>query len=54
MNRASKLGEDIARGQETLVTENVFQALRHRDEIDFEKQDADDLLFSFYRAERRY
>lgn len=50
MNRASKLGEDIARGQETLITENVFQALRHRDDLVFERQDTDDLLFPFYRA----
>ena len=50
MNRASKLGEDIARGQETLVTENVFQALQDRDEVRFEKQHEDDLLFTYYRA----
>jgi len=51
MNRTSKLGEDIARGEETLVTENVFEALRHREDIRFERQDIDDLLFPFYLAE---
>lgn len=51
MNRTSKLGEDIARGEETLVTENVFEALQHRGDIVFERQDIDDLLFPFYRAE---
>jgi class 3 adenylate cyclase len=50
MNRASKLGEDVARGQETLVTENVFEALQHRDDLRFERPDGDDLLFPFYRA----
>lgn len=53
MNRAAKLGEDIARGQETLVTENVFQALQHRDGLAFEEQQEDDLLFPFYRADVR-
>lgn len=51
MNRASKLGEDIARGEETLVTENMFEALRHRSDIRFERQETDDLLFPFYRVE---
>lgn len=50
MNRASKLGEDIARGRETLVTENVFAALKHRQDIAFEPQSGDDLQFPFYRA----
>jgi hypothetical protein len=53
MNRAAKLGEDIARGQETLVTANVFRALEHRDEVEFEEQHEDDLLFPFYRASLR-
>ncbi len=49
MNRASKLGEDIARGNETLVTENVYAAIEHRDDIDFELQSEDALPFPFYR-----
>jgi len=50
MNRASKLGEDIARGAETLVTENVFEALRRRTDVSFERVAADDLPFPYYRA----
>jgi len=50
MNRASKLGEDIARGNETLLTELAQAAMADRDDIDFEFQNQDDQLFSFYRA----
>jgi adenylate cyclase len=50
MNRASKLGEDIARANEVLVTERAYAALASRDDIDFESQDQDDQLFPFYRA----
>ncbi len=50
MNRASKLGEDIARGNETLVTERVYDAVAVREDIVFERQDHDDLLFPFYRV----
>jgi len=50
MNRASKLGEDIARGRETLLTEQAYEALRIRDDIRFFLQDSDDQLFPFYRA----
>jgi len=49
MNRASKLGEDIARGNETLITEHAQAAIAHRDDIRFELQNTDDLLFPFYR-----
>lgn len=50
MNRASKLGEDIARGNETLVTERVHDAISSREDIVFERQDHDDLMFPFYRV----
>ena len=50
MNRASKLGEDIARGNETLITERVHDEVAARDDIIFERQDHDDLLFPFYRV----
>ena len=52
MNRASKLGEDIARGNETLITEQLYAAIAHREDIEFEFQDQDDLLFPFYRIAR--
>lgn len=50
MNRASKLGEDTARGNETLVTANVYFALRHRADIVFDPLASDDQLFPYYRA----
>jgi class 3 adenylate cyclase len=50
MNRASKLGEDIARANETLVTERTFDALKKRSDIRFDKQHSDDQLFLFYKA----
>lgn len=50
MNKASKLGEDIARAGEILITERARAALAHRGDVDFEKQDQDDQLFPFYRA----
>ena len=50
MNRASKLGEDIARGREVLVTEYAINALQHRDDVAFERQHKDDLIFPFVRA----
>ncbi len=53
MNRASKLGEDIARGNETLLTERAHAAMADRDDIRFEFQNQDDQLFAFYRATRK-
>ena len=50
MNRASKLGEDIARGSETLITENMYEAVAGREDLVFERQDQDDLLFPFYKV----
>jgi len=50
VNRAAKLGGDIARGNETLVTLNGYVALRHRTDARFEQLAADDPLFPYYRA----
>ena len=50
MNRASKLGEDIARANETLITERAYAAIADRDDLSFEYQDQDDQLFPYYRA----
>lgn len=50
MNRAAKLGEDIARGGETLITERAYAATASREDLVFERQDQDDLLFPFYRV----
>ena len=51
MNRVSKLGEDIARGGETLVSEGAYQALRDRSDVIFEEQVTDDPLFGYYRVD---
>lgn len=53
MNRASKLGEDIARSNETLVTERAYAVLSSRDDLHFDAQDQDDQLFPFYRVTLR-
>lgn len=53
MNRSSKLGEDVARANETLITENAYQAVAHRDDLHFEPQEMDDQAFCFYRVEVR-
>ena len=50
MNRASKLGEDIARANETLLTERTFAAVKSRSDIIFEPQSQDDQIFTCYSA----
>lgn len=50
MNRASKLGEDIGRANETLLTERAYAAVCDREDVRFEAQDQDDQIFPFYRA----
>ena len=50
MNRASKLGEDISRASETLLTERAYDAIKKRSDISFKRQSSDDQLFPFYRA----
>ena len=50
MNRASKLGEDTARAQETLLTERAFQALQDRQDCEFQLRRSDELPFPFYAA----
>lgn len=52
MNRASCLGEDTARGAETLVTENLYDALRHRPDVSFERITCESLPFTCFRASR--
>lgn len=50
MVQALKLGEDIARAKEVLVTERAFEALDHRSDVAFDEQKFDDQLFPFYQA----
>ncbi len=52
MNRASKLGEDLARGGETLLTENAQRVLAPRTEHRLERVEADDVLFPYFRVGR--
>ena len=53
MNRASKLGEDTAKGGETLVTENFFARVKHRADCRFEPRKDEELLFPYYSVMRR-
>jgi len=48
MNRASKLGEDTARAGEILVTENMYQEIRHRTDCEIREVSTDDLPFPYY------
>lgn len=50
MNRASKLGEDIAKGEQTLVTERVMQALQGSGAFHFTPAEAAALPFPYYHA----
>jgi class 3 adenylate cyclase len=50
MNQASKLGEDTARGAETLITEGAFEALKRRDDCTFLKQIHEEIPFTFYEV----
>lgn len=52
MNEAAKLGEDIARANETLLTRRAYEALREYPGVAFEEQTVDDQLFPFFRATR--
>ncbi|MCZ6465191.1 MAG: adenylate/guanylate cyclase domain-containing protein [Proteobacteria bacterium] len=50
MNRTSKLGEDTARGGEILVTEGARAALEGREDMTFEAQTSDDLIFPYFKV----
>lgn len=50
MNRTSKLGEDTARGFETLLTEQCYQQVSHRQDAVFEQRHHESLSFPFYTA----
>ena len=53
MNRASKLGEDIADGGEILLTEGVHEQLRERTDCAFHARSRDNMHFPYYEAVRR-
>ena len=48
MNRASKLGEDTAKGGETLLTESFHAQVRHRPDCRFEPRTHEDVPFPFF------
>ncbi len=50
MNRASKLGEDVARGFETLVTERLYEAVNSRDDCEFKHRIHEDIVFPFFEV----
>ena len=50
MNRSSKLGEDMARGFETLITESAYDMLRERKDCIFRKRIHEDIPFPFYEV----
>jgi len=54
MNRASKLGEDIARGSETLITERAYDVLKARKDCLFGKRIHEKIPFSFYEVYRSF
>jgi adenylate cyclase len=53
MNRASKLGEDIAKGSETLITENVYKEVGKRKDLIFNLQTHDEVPFPFYTVAKK-
>lgn len=50
MNQASKLGEEIARGAETLITECAYEVLKKRDDCTFRKRIHEEIPFPFYEV----
>jgi hypothetical protein len=50
MSRAAKLGEDITRGNEALITERAYAAIASRNDLCFERQDHNDLPFPYYQV----
>ena len=53
MNRASVLGEDTAKGSETLITENTYEELKQRTDCISKLQTQDDVPFPFYSVQKK-
>jgi len=53
VNRASKLGEDIAKGSETLITERAYNVLKEREDCIFRRQIHEEIPFPFYEVLNR-
>jgi class 3 adenylate cyclase len=54
MNQASMLGEDIARGSETLITERAYDVLKEQKDCIFRKRIHEDVPFPFYEVYRSF
>lgn len=50
MNQASKLGEDVARSRDILVTENAYRALCGRNDVTFVYHPIDEQPFPFWEV----
>ncbi len=50
MNRASKLGEDVADGGEILISAGVYEQVRQRTDFELRHRGRDNLDFSFYEV----
>ena len=53
MNRASVLGEDTAKGSQTMVTEKVYEAVKERTDCIFSLQKNDEVPFPYYLAQKK-
>lgn len=51
MNMASKLGEDVARSREILLTENTYRAVSGRTDVRFIHRPQDERPFGFYEVD---
>ena len=51
MNMASKLGEEVARGREILLTESSYRAVRQRTDVRFVHHAKDGKRFGFYEVD---
>ena len=54
MNRASKLGEDTAKAQETLISEGMYNAVSGRQDCTFERIEAGPLPFAYYKVKAKH
>ena len=53
MNKASKLGEDIARARDILITEQAHRALKKRRDVRFKRHGRDEHQFVFFEVDYR-
>lgn len=51
MNKASKLGEDVARARDILITEQARASLTNRHDVNFKRHGRDEQRFVFFEVE---